>query len=53
MKWVRPAPDGTWPHSIGKYLTGLLFVRGEIILDITRAGAKASTANPNINNTLL
>ena len=26
---------------------------GEIILDMTRAGAKASTANPNINSTLL
>jgi len=34
-------------------LTGLLFVRGEIILDMTRAGAKASTAKPNMNNTLL
>jgi hypothetical protein len=38
---------------MGKNLTGLLFVRGAIILDIRRAGAKARTAKPNINNTLL
>ena len=34
-------------------MTGLLLVRGEIILDITSAGARASIANPNINSTLL
>jgi len=28
-------------------------VRGAIILDIMRAGAKATTAKPNINKTLL
>ena len=28
-------------------------MRGEIILDITSAGARASIANPNINSTLL
>jgi len=34
-------------------LTGLLFALGAIILDITRAGASASIAKPNINNMLL
>jgi len=53
MKWVRPSPDGTCPHSIGKNLTGLLFFLGEIILEINSAGAIATTANPNINTTVL
>lgn len=49
MKCVRPSPDGTWPHSIGKNFTGLLFFLGAIILEINNAGAVAATANPNIS----
>jgi len=34
-------------------LTGLLRFLGEIILEITNAGAIAATANPNINTMAL
>ena len=55
MKCVRPAPDGTWPHSIGSVLTGFgcFLFSGESILEINRAGAIAAQAKPNISNTLL
>ena len=53
MKWVLPSPVGTWPHSIGKNFTGLLFFLGESILEMTRAGAIAAMAKPNINTTVL
>ena len=55
MKCVRPAPDGTCPHSMGSPFTGLgrFLFSGEIILEINNAGAIATTANPNISNTLL
>jgi hypothetical protein len=38
---------------MGKNLTGLLLLRGEIILEIKSAGAIATTANPNIITTVL
>ena len=55
MKCVRPAPDGTWPHSIGSPFTGfgLFLFSGEIILEMSNAGAIATIAKPNISNTLL
>lgn len=49
MKWVLPSPDGTWPDSIGRNLTGLLVRLGAIIRDKIRAGPVATIANPNIS----
>ena len=48
MKCVRPAPEGTWPHSIGKNFTGLYLRLGEIRREITIAGMDTRRPKPSI-----
>lgn len=45
---MRPSPEGTWPHSIGRNFTGLYLRLGEIRREIMSAGMDTRRPKPSI-----